>query len=131
MNISSVNSVSCFSCVGGSIDEEHKRIIEKLMALGITPTGNKSTDKAKLREYEMRQLKTELGSKGHGAVNKSNYLTISSEEIDRIRQKLQDKAKEEDPEFIEQKDACENKVGAEQQALLNQHFLVKKKKPLQ
>jgi len=129
MNISSVNGASFVSLGGGgSIDEEYKKILEKLMALGITPSGNKSTDKAKLREYEMRQLKAELGSNGRGVVNKANYLTISSEEIDRIRQKLQDKADEEEPEFKEKKEACENKTGAEQQALLNQHFLVKKKR---
>lgn len=102
--------------------------MEKLLALGITPTGNKSADKAKLREYEMRQVKTELGSTGKGTVNASKYLTISSNEINEMKQKLQSRAEEENsPENKEKRFAAENRIGAEQEALINQYFIKKKK----
>ena len=130
MNISSniaVNSISGFSA-GAGIDEEYKRIIEKLMALGITPSGNKASDKAKLREYEMKQLKAELGADGKGSVNKSEYITISSAEIEQIKQTLQARAEEEkSPEFQEKKEAAQNQTGATQEAILNQYFIKKKK----
>lgn len=130
MNISlniGISSVSGISSGGGSIDEEYKRIIEKLMSLGIMPSGNKASDKAKLRELEMKQLKTELGTKGSGTVNPSRYVTISSSEIEQLKQKFQEKAKEEDsPEYQEKKNAAENRIGAEQEARLNQYFIKKK-----
>ena len=121
MNISSnisVNSVSSVSA-GSGIDEEYKRIIEKLLALGITPSGNKASDKAKLHEYEMKQLKAELGSDGKGSVNKSDYITISSAEIEQIKATLQAKNEEEkSPEFQEKKEAAQNQTG----------YFIKKKK---
>lgn len=131
MNISSnigISSVSCISSGGGSLDEEYKRIIEKLMSLGIMPSGNKSSDKAKLHEIELKQLKTELGTKGKGSVNPAKYVTISSREIEQIKQKLQAKAEEEDSaEYKEKMDAAANRTGAEQNARLNQYFIKKKK----
>lgn len=44
MNISSMGQVA----LNVAMDSEYQRIIRELRALGIEPTGNKSTDKAKL-----------------------------------------------------------------------------------
>ncbi len=109
---------------GAYIDSEHKAIIEKLMALGVTPTGDKATDKAKLREIELKQVKTELGTKGKGAVNASKYITVSTAEIERMKMKLQ----ENDEELQAKRHASENKVGAMQEALVNQYFINKKRR---
>ena len=106
-------------CVSGSvIDEEYKRIVERMLALGLTPSGNKSSDKTKLREVELQMLKSELGVKGTGTVSKNKYLTISPQEILQLQEKLKEKS--------EQKDLInENKtlmLGAEQQAILNKYY---------
>jgi len=51
MNISALSGTSS----GVAIDSEYQRIIRELRALGIEPTGNKSTDKAKLEEATSSQ----------------------------------------------------------------------------
>lgn len=126
MNISAstgINSISGMVC-GGGIDEEYKRIIEKMLALGLTPSGNKAADKAKLREVEMQQIKTELGARGKGTVNTSKYVTVSAVEIEQLKEKLQQKEKDENsPEMIEKREAAHSRTGAEQQALLNKYFI--------
>lgn len=130
MDISSINSVSGISSSGGSsIDEEYKRIIEKLRALGLEPSGNKASDKAKLREYELRQIKAELGSKGKGSVNKTSYITVSPAEIEQIKEQLQSNSDEEEnsTEHKEKAFAMENQTGATQLAAMNSYFLKKKK----
>jgi len=132
MNISiNTNMNICTGMIvgGGGMDEEHKRIIERMLALGLTPTGNKASDKAKLRDVEMQLLKNELGSNGKGVVNTGKYVTIGATEIESLKEKLQLKAKEENPEEKKDKENFENKIGAEQQALLNK-FLIKKKKQI-
>ena len=111
---------------GGGMDEEYKRIVERMLALGLTPTGNKSSDKAKLRDVEMQMLKSELGTKGKGSVNTGKYVTISPAEIKQIKEKLQEKAKDEDPDEKAKRADAENMTGAEQQALLNKWFIKKK-----
>ncbi len=104
---------------GSYIDSEHKAIIEKLMALGITPTGNKASDKAKLREIELKQVKVELGNNGKGSVNSGKYLTVSTAEIERMRMKLQ----ENDEELQEKRHAVENKLGATQEAEIARYWI--------
>ncbi len=46
MNVSALSGTAS----GIMIDSEYQRIIRELRALGIEPTGNKTTDKAKLEE---------------------------------------------------------------------------------
>lgn len=46
LNIASINAM----CAQAYIDPEHQRIMRELRAMGIEPTGDKSTDKAKLEE---------------------------------------------------------------------------------
>lgn len=126
MDISSIRGLACIPA-GSSIDEEYKRILEKLIALGITPSGNKAADKAKLRQYEMQQLKSELGSNGKGNINKSDYITISASEIEQIKQMLQHNTEEENsPERKEIQKAAQNQTGATQTAALNQYFIKKR-----
>ncbi len=111
---------------GGGPDEEYRRIIARLLELGLTPSGNKAADKAKLREIEMQKLKTELGTNGKGAVNKSKYVTISSAEIDALQEKLRAKVQEESSQNKEIQEAARNRTGAAQEALLNRYFLTRK-----
>ena len=74
----------------------------------------------------MKQLKAELGADGKGSVNKSEYITISSAEIEQIKQTLQARDEEEkSPEFQEKKEAAQNQTGATQEAMLNQYFIKK------
>ena len=129
MNISPIRNVVCsFFCVN-SIDEEHRRIMEKLLSLGIQPSGNKAADKAKLRSYEMQQLKIEIGINGKGTVNKANYLTISSNEIEKIINDIKMNSKEEDAEISENnEDIGDNYIGSSQEAVLNKYFLIKQNK---
>lgn len=126
MNLKINSGISCsFGAIGGgSVDEEYKRIVERMLALGLTPTGNKSADKAKLHEAEMQQLKSELGRNGKGSVNTKKYVTISSTEIQELKKELNDKYKDETSvEFQEISNAAKNQTGAEQQALLNKYLL--------
>lgn len=55
MNIASVSAM----CAQSYIDPEHQRIMRELRALGIEPTGDKNTDKAKLEKAksEKKQLR--------------------------------------------------------------------------
>lgn len=46
LNIASVSAM----CTQAYIDPEHQRIMRELRAMGIEPTGDKNTDKAKLEE---------------------------------------------------------------------------------
>lgn len=51
MNISSMGQVA----LNVAMDSEYQRIIRELRALGIEPTGNKATDKAKLEAAKAAQ----------------------------------------------------------------------------
>ena len=62
-------------------DEEHRRIMRKLMAYGYRSTGSKSGDKELLRRIELKQVEME------NCVS-SKYLTVSRTEQEKI---LEDK----------------------------------------
>ncbi len=59
MNISSMGQVA----LNVAMDSEYQRIIRELRALGIEPTGNKTTDKAKLEA-----AKASLKAQNNGTV---------------------------------------------------------------
>ena len=126
MKISMVKSFSISPCGGVSIDEEYRRILEKLKALGITPTGNKTVDKAKLREIEMRQLRAELNSNGNIGVSASRFLTISPDEINQLCDKLKEENQQNASEFSAPKETIENLAGAEQEAILKRYYIKKR-----
>ena len=112
MAISRIN-VKYVSGVSSSyVDEEEKRIAAKLLEYGIIPTGNKTTDKAKLHEIEVKQAKS---------INyiSNDFLTVSLSEQEEIqRRKAENKEQDFFPQEIEYK---ENFNGA--QALGEQIFL--------
>lgn len=94
-----------------TIDAEHKRIIERLIELGITPTYNKSADKELLRRAEMEKFKqTKIVSE--------SYLTISVEEQKRILKA----DKKDDEDFEQYAQAEDEKQGAK---LLGEQIFLK------
>lgn len=52
MSVNSISSSFAFSSAGMTIDAEYQRIIRALQAYGVSPTGDKSADKAKLQKIE-------------------------------------------------------------------------------
>ena len=52
MNISAINQMAC-------MDYEYMQIIRRLKMYGLSPTGSKSADKARLHEIELREAKKE------------------------------------------------------------------------
>jgi len=69
--------------VACSIDYEYQQIIKRLLMYGLKPSGNKSADKARLHEIELREAKKE------NCIT-TKFLTVSTQE----QQKIQDKKKE-------------------------------------
>ena len=51
--------MSGYSCGISGIDDEYQKIIARLRMYGYEPTGNKSADRAKLHEIELREAKKE------------------------------------------------------------------------
>jgi len=85
MKIESISSGS-FSCVS-SVDSEEKEIMRRLLAYGVTPTGNKITDKAKLREIELEKAK-------NSNIVLPDLLTVTRQEQEKIQKNKKDKRKE-------------------------------------
>ena len=91
MAISKVNNftpVQSF-CVP-PIDEEEKRIMAKLLEYGETPTGNKTVDKAKLRNIELKKAKLE-------PCVSNKFITVSIAEQERIQEKKKEKREIDNP----------------------------------
>lgn len=76
-------------------DEEHRRIIRKLMAYGYRSTGSKSGDRELLRKIELKQAEME------NCVS-SKYLTVSKAEQEKIQEKKKEKRIENNPELYQQ-----------------------------
>lgn len=74
-----------------SIDSEEKEIMDRLLSYGCTPTGDKTTDRAKLRRIEEEKAKQD-----NYVSNK--YLTVSQAECQRIQDKKKEKRKTDNPE---------------------------------
>ena len=85
-----VKKLDCMS-FGIGIDSEEKAIMDRLIAYGCTPTGDKATDKAKLHRIELERAKQD-----NYVSNK--YLTVSSSECERIQERKKDKKKIVNPE---------------------------------
>lgn len=90
MNIQNISFSTSISC-GGSVDPEEKEIARRLLAYGVMPTGNKTTDNAKLRQIEIEKAKN------------SNFvipdlLTVSKSEQEHIQETKKEKRKENNPE---------------------------------
>ena len=89
-NISNMYSYNFGYCVS-SIDSEEKEIMQRLLAHGITPTGNKTADKAKLRKIEEESAKQEN-------IVSNKYLTVSTSEQESIQENKRNKRKNSNPE---------------------------------
>lgn len=76
-------------------DEEHKRIMRKLMAYGYRSTGSKSGDKELLRRIELKQAEME------NCVS-SKYITVSRGEQEKIQEEKKEKRVENNPELYQQ-----------------------------
>ena len=87
MSVPSIQSGYSFSYFTPSFDSEEKEIMNRLMAYGVTPTGNKATDRAMLRRIEEQKAKED-----NCVSNK--YLTVSTQEQERIQNKKKAKRKE-------------------------------------
>ena len=95
-----------FAFAPPSVDSEEKAIMDRLLAYGITPTGDKTTDKATLRRIEYEKAKQD-----NYVSNK--YLTVSQAECQKIQDNKKLKRKQNNPEQQAQKSKMvENRTGA-------------------
>ena len=115
MNINGIGSFSIPSICGGSVDSEEKEIMRRLMAYGIKPTGDKTTDKAMLRRIELNE------AKNNNFVT-TKFLTVSKSE----QEEIQRKKKEKKAEIEEPNKNVEKFIGST--ALGEQIYLVMQKK---
>lgn len=81
---------SC-NCIPKIFDEEHLRIMRQLQKYGITPTGNKTTDKMLLRSRELQEAKKE-----NCVTNK--FLTVSVSEQEKIQAEKKENKVDDNPE---------------------------------
>lgn len=79
MSIQIIPSTYSFSFSVGSVDSEEKEIMRRLLAYGITPTGNKSADRAKLHSIELEHAKND-----NYISNK--YYTVTKNEQEKIQE---------------------------------------------
>ena len=80
----------------GSGDFEQQEIARRLLAYGIKPSGNKTADRAKLREIELRKAKD-------SNCILSNLFTVSNQEQEKIQNAKKEKRKELMPEIQPEK----------------------------
>ena len=100
MRIGSVQSTYTFAFAAPYVDSEEQEIAAKLLALGETPTGDKTTDRAKLHRLEYEKAKQE------STVSSNKFLTVSTAEQERIQDKKKEKRKETTPKTDEMKGAA-------------------------
>ena len=81
MGINNINSTYHFSFASAYIDSEHKAIMSKLLSYGATPSGDKSTDRAKLRRIEQEKAKEET------TPSTNKFLTVSASEMEKMIEK--------------------------------------------
>lgn len=109
MNIASVSAM----CAQSYIDPEHQRIMRELRALGIEPTGDKSTDKAKLEKAKSEKKAAQAQSSKQvqfvtGTEESSKSDAVSSSDTIKNDKSIQ----------------AQNMTGAEQLAQLNKFKLL-------
>lgn len=117
MAISRINIQSNSSVSALCVDEEEKRIAAKLLEYGILPSGNKTVDKARLREIELKEAKS-----ANYISNK--FITVTLAEQEKIQE--QKNLKKEENVIDKNIDFKENFNGAK--ALGEQIFITMKLK---
>ena len=103
MEVSGVKRKTTCSASCPGIDAEELLIIQKLLAYGVTPTGDKSADREKLHQIEINKAK-QLNYVSN------EFLTVSSAEQEKIQERKKERRKEIYPE--EKKEYRENFTGA-------------------
>ncbi len=93
---------------GLSIDAEYLRIIQELRSLGLTPTGNKTTDAQRLA-----QAKAELVQR----IQKKEEITKSNQELG-----VQVISQVDESEYAQRSEMEEQRLGAMSVAQLNRIF---------
>ncbi len=83
INKISGTKISC-NCIQKQFDEEHLRIMKRLQMYGITPTGNKSTDKMLLHKKELEEARKEN-------CTTTKFITVSKNEQEKIQEKKEEK----------------------------------------
>lgn len=120
-----MNGVTSYAvCTSGcSMDAEEKRIAARLRQYGIKPTGDKNTDKAKLREIELREAKNETGVS-------NKFLTVTKGEQEKIQAKKKELKKQINPEQFPNSEKIQRRKDVEkaEKALGEQLFLAIKMK---
>lgn len=120
-----MNGVTSYAvCTSGcSMDAEEKRIAARLRQYGIKPTGDKNTDKAKLREIELREAKNETGVS-------NKFLTVTKGEQEKIQAKKKELKKQVNPEQFPNSEKIQRRKDVEkaEKALGEQLFLAIKMK---
>ena len=120
-----MNGVTSYAvCTSGcSMDVEEKRIAARLRQYGIKPTGDKNTDKAKLREIELREAKNETGVS-------NKFLTVTKGEQEKIQAQKKELKKQVNPEQFPNSEKIQRRKDVEkaEKALGEQLFLAIKMK---
>ena len=120
-----MNGVTSYAvCTSGcSMDAEEKRIAARLRQYGIKPTGDKNTDKAKLREIELREAKNETGVS-------NKFLTVTKGEQEKIQAQKKELKKQVNPEQFPNSEKNQRRKDVEkaEKALGEQLFLAIKMK---
>lgn len=120
-----MNGVTSYAvCTSGcSMDAEEKRIAARLRQYGIKPTGDKNTDKAKLREIELREAKNETGVS-------NKFLTVTKGEQEKIQAQKKELKKQVNPEQFPNSEKIQRRKDVEkaEKALGEQLFLAIKMK---
>lgn len=120
-----MNGVTSYAvCTSGcSMDAEEKRIAARLRQYGIKPTGDKNTDKAKLREIELREAKNETDVS-------NKFLTVTKGEQEKIQAQKKELKKQVNPEQFPNSEKIQRRKDVEkaEKALGEQLFLAIKMK---
>lgn len=104
MKINKTDNYTAFYAINFGLDWEERRIAKKLLSYGIQPTLNKTIDKAKLHEIELREAKKE-----NCVSNK--FITVGHSEQEKIQEKKKEKCKEINPEqFMEAQNALGEQI---------------------
>lgn len=120
-----IDGVSGFSICSSSCsnDIEQKMIAARLRQYGIKPTGEKSADRAKLREIELREAQ-----KQNTITNK--FLTVTKGEQEKIQAQKKELKKQVNPEQFPNSEKIQRRKDVEkaEKALGEQLFLAIKMK---
>lgn len=105
MEINRIQSYNCSFCSsGGSVDEEEKAIMRRLLQYGVKPTGKKIIDKAKLHDIELRKAEVE-------PCVSNKFLTVTKSEQEKIQAKKKEKRKERNPEKYTNSEQAQKVMG--------------------